>query len=559
MYKVKRWFSSQPKLIYYSLLLLSLISFNLILNDSLHLKMHHVGQRLVKQVYELNISLPVERKMIAALAQSQGFMLTPEKSSIHFKNLIQPEHNVFSYKSLNLSLYHYPIWLMEIHLFIFLNLIILGAIGSFYQWHKPFRSRGSGKPYIQLNTNTPAKMKVLAKPCTTKEQALDSSYAPAPMYNSLFVLIKCDCIFDKYTDIEASLNARIIKRFPEIKKITVELCSSGNLAVTFYNILVSELDSYMERLHKTIVIEYQKRQSKSVGNNIKLGGCNYRLGAAHEKVYQLANSALALSETSLLLHRHRLALSNNHDVIFCANQVINNIKKNKFMLSFQPLFDLVSGDILQHEALIRVRHDTHGLLAAQYFINQVNSVEDAFVLDKSFLKQIITLVIAEKSPLRVSVNIHPKNWLNNEFWQWLVKCMNDLTLCSNLQFEINENYFYIHYNALIEVFELIKKHRSHIIITNVTKSENIHNLINHEEVCGLKLAYELVHLINEKSANRQLIRDIVNAGKLLNLPVYAVGVETQKELAILTKLGVAGAQGAYFSEPLQELTEAAFH
>ena len=83
--------------------------------------------------------------------------------------------------------------------------------------------------------------------------------------------------------------------------------------------------------------------------------------------------------------------------------------------------------------------------------------------------------------------------------------------------------------------------------------------IHCEEVIGLKLSYELVHLVNEKSHNQKCIKEIVDAGKMLNLPVYAVGVETQKELIMLTKLGVAGAQGFYFSEPLQELTQAVFH
>jgi len=55
------------------------------------------------------------------------------------------------------------------------------------------------------------------------------------------------------------------------------------------------------------------------------------------------------------------------------------------------------------------------------------------------------------------------------------------------------------------------------------------------------------------------ITKIVESARYLNLPVFAVGVETQKELFMLAKLGVVGAQGFYFSEPLQEFTQAVFH
>ena len=97
------------------------------------------------------------------------------------------------------------------------------------------------------------------------------------------------------------------------------------------------------------------------------------------------------------------------------------------------------------------------------------------------------------------------------------------------------------------------------MIDNVKSSEKVAVLADYNQVCGLKLSYELIHLLNEKTQNQRQIKKIVEAANLLNLPVYAVGVETQKELFTLAKLGVVGAQGFYFSEPLQEFTQAVFH
>jgi RNase E specificity factor CsrD len=561
MFKGRYWLSNHLKPVCLALLIVLLIGFNFILSNALHLKIYRAGHQLVKQVYELQLNAPLDQKTLAALVKSNGFMLSAEPSSGHFKNLIKPELKVFSYKTLNLGLYHPPVWIMESYLFILLNLIVLGSASSLYRWGnavnlKQLKRLNSQPKELKLPSDTCDRVDIVK---TVKSDELGSLYAAAEQYHSLFILVSWDCEFDKNTDLETSFKVLILKSVPEIKKIAVKVINPEQLTITLYNVPIAELDRYTERLYKIIFNVCQSHQKSTTRKHVKLGACNFRLGADQSKVLQIAKAALTLSQNSMLLHRHRLALSKSQEVLFCNEQVINNIKKNKFMLSFQPVFDLISGDIIQHEALIRVRHDMHGLLAAQYFINQVESKNDALILDKAVLSQILTLVMAEKSPLSVSINMHPNNWLNEEFWSWLSTQMDRLNLSCQLQFEMSEAFFCNNKDALANTLNIIKKHRSNIIIDNVKTSENIPLLIHCEEVIGLKLSYDLVHLVNEKSHNQKCIKNIVNAGKMLNLPVYAVGVETQKELIMLTKLGVAGAQGFYFSEPLQELTQAVFH
>ena len=166
---------------------------------------------------------------------------------------------------------------------------------------------------------------------------------------------------------------------------------------------------------------------------------------------------------------------------------------------------------------------------------------------------------SESSALTVSVNLHPKNWFNTVFWEWLANQMAELKLNTKLQFEISEAEFFTYRESITNALNVIKKGHSHIVIDNVKSSEKVAMLVDYNQVCGLKLSYELVHLLNEKTQNQKKIKKIVEAASLLNLPVYAVGVETQKELLTLTKLGVVGAQGFYFSEPLQEFTQAVFN
>ncbi|WP_010553781.1 EAL domain-containing protein [Pseudoalteromonas arctica] len=560
MQQSKLWFLKQFKGIYFTFIACVLLSFNFLLNDALHQKIHASGQQLVKQVHELNLAPLINNEVLLALAKSEGFMLEAQPSSSHFMHLVSVEREVFSYKTLSLSLYHYPAWVMQSYLFLLLNLIIIGTAGWSFRWWSLLKiSRET------INTPTVSTKKAKQKQQKTmfikqvKNCELSSLYGVNPATHHLFLLVSCSCNFDQNIDIQASFNVLVAKTFSELRGRSVNVVDSNYLAITLRGVPVTELDCYVARLHKCVFVLCQNNQKGITRKNIKIGACDYKLGADEIMVNQFARSALTLSQSSLLQHCHRLPLHHSQERALSSEQVIENIEKNKFILFFQPLFELSSGDILQHEVLIRVRHSKHGLLAARYFINQIYSDQDTLILDKAVINQVKRLIQSESSALTVSVNLHPNSWFNDEFWHWLSGQLTQLKFNAKLQFEIREEDFFTQRKKITNALNIIKKNRSQVIIDNVQNSEKITALINHNEVCALKLSYELVRLVHEKNHNQIQIKKIVEAAKLLNLPVYAVGVETQKELFMLEKLGIVGAQGFYFSEPLQEFTKTVFH
>ena len=128
-----------------------------------------------------------------------------------------------------------------------------------------------------------------------------------------------------------------------------------------------------------------------------------------------------------------------------------------------------------------------------------------------------------------------------------------------LQFEISEADFIKYQAQLAGAFEKLTALQSLLVIDNVQNVEHINQIASQKLVSGIKLGYPLVHNVDEKTQQQKQVKNIVAQSKLLNIPVYAVGVETQKELLMLAKLGVVAAQGFYFSEPLQEYTHATFY
>ncbi|WP_235576473.1 EAL domain-containing protein [Pseudoalteromonas sp. P1-13-1a] len=557
MHKAFIKLGKQKKIMYLTSFLLVVIIFNVLLNNTLHKKIHKNGQQLTQQIYELQINANADKEIVQALVQSKGFMLTAHSNAEHFKYLVNIQHDVFSYKTLSISLYHWPAWVEQAYLFLLLNLIMLGAASWWVRWWKVIINKPTANIPLPRTQTKAAK-----KPSTqiaTLNCEVKSMYGATTARHSLFAIVKCDCVFDENTDIQASFKVMIAKYFKELPSVSVNLFDANNVAITLNNIPVEKLDTYSENLHECVYQICRRYRSTVKRKNIKVGLCDYRYAAEQPVIFKLAKSALLFSEKNVIQHWHRLTLQHDQEKLISCGQVIENIKKKKFILFFQPLFMITSGDIVQHEVLIRIRQQPHGLLAARYFINQGFDNLQAFELDKAVLLQVKKLILTEPNELAVSINLHISNWFNEKFWDWFVTNMQAFTKERKLQFEISEADFIKYQTKLTYAFEKLTALKSVVVIDNVQSVEHIDQIASQPIASAIKLGYALVHNVDEKAQQQKQVKNIVAQSKLLNMPVYAVGVETQKELLMLAKLGVVAAQGFYFSEPLQEYTHATFY
>ncbi|MCO7210555.1 EAL domain-containing protein [Pseudoalteromonas sp. ACER1] len=540
---------------------LLLVVFNIFLSDVLHDKVHRTGTELAKQVYELNLDPVVSQDIIATLVKSQGFAMNASDVPQNFANFIDLEQEVFSYKTVNLRLFHWPSWLVESHLFIFLNLILLGTgYWGFRWWKKMFKQLETlEQPQIQSQEQqvVEAPPKQLTSPKPLAHQDLNILYGVPTNYNHLFALFFWKSPFPANLDIDNYFKLVIAKGFGELVNRSVKLLPSGGIAVTLNNVPATEIDKYTKRLHQVIYQACLNYRSDLSRADIKIGVCNYRTGADQAVVYQLTKSALALAKQSAWQHIHRLPFGHTQSNMLADSKehLFEYIKKKHFMLFFQPLFDLQTGDILQHEALIRIRHKSLGLLAARHFIPHMSSKKDVLLLDKTVILQVKKMLLNESVSLKVSINLHAMNWFNDEFWDWLNQQTDDFKCIDRLQFELSEDDYLKQHKKLSTQFECLEKLSAGIVIDNVRSSEHLATYKGINNICSIKLALELIHNIDTSAQQQRIVKQIITKGAELNFPVYAVGVETQNELATLKNLGVIAAQGFYFAEPLQKLAD----
>jgi len=211
--------------------------------------------------------------------------------------------------------------------------------------------------------------------------------------------------------------------------------------------------------------------------------------------------------------------------------------------------------MLQHEALIRIRHKSLGLLSAKQFIPHLKTDSEVMQLDIAVIEHVMALLKSEPSSLAVSINLHTFNWYSVNFWQWFKDKVGTFSGADKLQFEISADDFYAQQHKLALAIGQIKAINGAVVVDNVVSLDKLAFLAEFKLVKGIKLGYEVIHGIDKSLKQQKIVRQIVIKSGKLNLPVFGVGVETQHELKTLQKLGITAAQGFYFTEPLQEFTQ----
>jgi diguanylate cyclase len=231
------------------------------------------------------------------------------------------------------------------------------------------------------------------------------------------------------------------------------------------------------------------------------------------------------------------------------------VSEDHFVLHYQPLLNLHSGEVLAVEALLRWPHPRLGLLAPLKFLPLAEDAGlmkalTALVLNRA-LSQCATWWAAGRQ-MSVSVNISATNLLDPGFVE-LVRDLLDLYRlpCDSLVLEITET-------SIIADFE-----RSQLVIQQLQDLGLVVSIddfgagftslahLSGLAVGELKLDRSFITSLvtGEQGRDLELIRGTIRLGHSLGLRIVAEGIEDADTLALLSDLGCDLAQGYFIGTP----------
>ena len=245
--------------------------------------------------------------------------------------------------------------------------------------------------------------------------------------------------------------------------------------------------------------------------------------------------------------------------IFKKKKIYNDLKKDNYILYYQPIVDFKHNRVRSVEALLRLRKD--GKLLTPYHF--MNGIEDANMM-KEITLWVLKRVIKDYNIIRCYDNINEKDFYislnvsfneikDREFLKKIVKIVNDNKIIKNsICLEIIEKFGVEEIEKIQENIKFLQDNGILIAIDDFGVEYSNLDLLKKIDSNIIKLDKFFADGINDSEISLKVIDFILDICRLSDKSIVIEGIEEKEQVDIIKtflyeKIYI---QGYYFSKPL---------
>jgi diguanylate cyclase (GGDEF)-like protein len=235
------------------------------------------------------------------------------------------------------------------------------------------------------------------------------------------------------------------------------------------------------------------------------------------------------------------------------------LERGELAVHFQPIFDLITGEIVAFEALLRWHHPVRGLIPPDRFIPLAEESGDIipignWVLDRACENLALWRRIPAAADLSVSVNLSPRQLHRPESAHRLLDIITGSGVDpSAVWFEITESGA-VHGRDARDFLATLRSAGVHFSLDDFGTSYSNLSHLRQVSVERLKIDCSFVAGLiakgHQRDVDRGLVQAILAIGSSLGLSIVAEGIETPLQRALLATLGCQLGQGYLLSGAL---------
>ena len=231
------------------------------------------------------------------------------------------------------------------------------------------------------------------------------------------------------------------------------------------------------------------------------------------------------------------------------------LENNEFHLVYQPQINIVSGEIVGVETLLRWKHPEHGTISPAEFIPSAE--ESGLIVDighwvlKTACAELNRWRTAGLPEIRLAINFSARQLMEEGIVNHIIDVLKNYNIPGNcLELEITENTIMDDMDSIISKLKILSKHNINIAIDDFGTGYSSLSYLHKLPIQTLKIDRAFLKESHINKGDNTIINTIVAMAKGLKLNVIAEGVETQTQLEYLREIECSEAQGFLFGKPL---------
>ena len=234
---------------------------------------------------------------------------------------------------------------------------------------------------------------------------------------------------------------------------------------------------------------------------------------------------------------------------------VSNPDLSQFRLVYQPVVDLVTGEIRAAEALLRWRHPTYGEISPGTFIPLAERVGSVTVLGEhvieTALDDLAGWVEACDTGITVGVNVSPRQLTDPGLAASLAAALATRGLQpSQFGVEVTEEALVDDMDAVAETVAALRAAGVNVAVDDFGTGYSSLRYLRRFDANIVKIDQEFVQAAPDEPRTDALVGSVVTMAAALDLICVAEGIETLEQLALVRGHGCHFGQGYLLARPM---------
>jgi EAL domain-containing protein (putative c-di-GMP-specific phosphodiesterase class I) len=256
---------------------------------------------------------------------------------------------------------------------------------------------------------------------------------------------------------------------------------------------------------------------------------------------------MALYDAKTRGRRRAVLYSGQHSLTLrTVADVRNSIAAGRLILHAQPIIDLASGRVVEHELLVRMLDRDGQMISPNRFIPIAERFGLIEQVDRWVLQQAAELA---RRDMKVAVNISAHTLGDPATMALLHDQLRAGLPAGNLSFEITETAALSDIDTARDFAQRLTSLGCGFALDDFGTGYGSLMHLKRLPITALKIDMEFVQNLTRDTADRHIVQALVGIARALDLTTVAEGVENLETLELLRELDIERAQGYYIGRP----------